>query len=57
MSAAFSYSKILTMPMGKKKKKERKGTRFQVEMTYFYCFTELKLVPDDLLTVTTYLLK
>lgn len=55
MSAAFSYSKILTMPMEKKKK--RKGTRFQVEMTYFYCFTELKLVPDDLLTVTTYLLK
>ena len=53
MSAAFSYSKILTMPM----KKKRKGTRFQFEMTYFYCFTELKLVPDDLLTVTTYLLK
>ena len=41
----------------KKKKKERKGTRCQFDMTYFYCFTELKLIPDDLLTVTTHLLK
>lgn len=40
-----------------KKKKERKGTCCQFDMTYFYCFTELKLVPDDLLTVTTHLLK
>lgn len=40
--------------MKKKKKKKSKEKEHAVSltwyifMTYFYCFTELKLVPDDL---------